>query len=294
MDNYQDIKDDEIRVIEKTASPKLRTEAPKKKKTGLWYILAAFIAIIVLITVLVIRNYDREEKIDDFTVFYSKNMWLGSEVDSTKMAYVQMKDTVINDVELKVFIPHNVQMSLALGLPNINDSSVVFATRAADIRADNGGIVADCVIKGELLSRGVSKKGFCSSVGGEIEIGMDDNSALVKGMLGKEDGYFFRQYPLVYNGVLINNEPKGKSIRRAICERKGEVFMVSSITRESFHDFAQALVDLDIDNAIYLVGSDVYGWARDESSMIYTFGTPYPANVKLPKNLTYILWRTKR
>ncbi|MGN0191729.1 MAG: hypothetical protein ACI39U_08755 [Candidatus Cryptobacteroides sp.] len=33
---------------------------------------------------------------------------------------------------------------------------------------------------------------------------------------------------------------------------------------ESFHDFAQALVDLQVDTAVYLVGSDSYGYFRDK------------------------------
>jgi uncharacterized protein YigE (DUF2233 family) len=37
-----------------------------------------------------------------------------------------------------------------------------------------------------------------------------------------------------------------------------------SISPESFHDFAQALVDLQVDNAVYLVGSDSYGFFRDK------------------------------
>ena len=36
------------------------------------------------------------------------------------------------------------------------------------------------------------------------------------------------------------------------------MFMVETTTRESFHDFAQALVDLGADNAIYIVGSSAY------------------------------------
>ena len=32
----------------------------------------------------------------------------------------------------------------------------------------------------------------------------------------EKGGYFFRQYPLVDNGVLVDNEPKGKAIRKAI------------------------------------------------------------------------------
>ena len=61
------------------------------------------------------------------------------------------------------------------------------------------------------------------------------------------NGYFFRQYPLVKDGQVIDNEPKGKSIRRAICDRQGEIFMVETGSIESFHDFAQALADLGVD-----------------------------------------------
>ena len=75
--------------------------------------------------------------------------------------------------------------------------------------------------------------------------------------------YFFRQYPLVDNGVLVENAPKGKSIRKALCDRDGEIMVVMSQTPESFHDFAQALVDLQVDNAIYLVGSTSFGYFRD-------------------------------
>jgi len=64
--------------------------------------------------------------------------------------------------------------------------------------------------------------------------------------------------------VLVDNEPKGKAIRKAICDRAGEIIVVMSISPESFHDFAQALVDLQVDNAVYLVGSDSYGFFRDK------------------------------
>lgn len=32
----------------------------------------------------------------------------------------------------------------------------------------------------------------------------------------EKGGYYFRQYPLVDNGVLVDNETKGKAIRKAI------------------------------------------------------------------------------
>ena len=125
-------------------------------------------------------------------------------------------------------------------------------------------------------------------------MGVAENSPLFE-QATEEGGYFFRQYPLVGNGQLIDNEPKGKAIRRAICDRQGEIFMVESGTRESFHDFSQALVDLGVDQAIYLVGSTAFGWAVDESGTIYEFGEDnyYTGRRKMPKNTSYIVWRKR-
>ena len=95
-----------------------------------------------------------------------------------------------------------------------------------------------------------------------MTVGVADNSPLFEEATEK-GGYFFRQYPLVDNGVLVENAPKGKSIRKALCDRDGEIMVVMSQTPESFHDFAQALVDLQVDNAIYLVGSTSFGYFRD-------------------------------
>jgi hypothetical protein len=100
---------------------------------------------------------------------------------------------------------------------------------------------------------------------------------------------------LVSNGKLIDNEPKGKSIRRAICDREGEIFMVETRTHESFHDFAQALVDLGVKEAVYLVGSSAYGWAVDERGTTHEFGENnyYTAPRRMPKNTSYIIWKRR-
>ena len=183
-------------------------------------------------------------------------------------------------------------MSLHVGAIDKNDTTIVYAAQAADVRADNGNIVGAFVLAGEPLAWGLSKKGYCASINGNVTIGVAENSPLFEEAT-KQKGYFFRQYPLVSNGRLIDNEPKGKSIRRAICEQDGRVFMVETVTRESFHDFAQALVDLSIDNAIYLVGSSAYGWAIDANGTKHEFGKDdyYTGRKKMPKNISYLVWR---
>ena len=213
-------------------------------------------------------------------------------VENFKYGFTEIKDTIINDIAIKIFIPHNAVMSLHIGDIDKNDTTIVYAAQAADIRADNGKIVGAFVLKGEPLAWGISKKGYCAQIDGKVSIGVAENSPLFEEATEK-GGYFFRQYPLVSNGRLIENEPKGKSIRRAICDRNGEIFMAQTMSRESFHDFAQALVDMNVAQAIYLVGSSAYGWAVDEEGTIHEFGEEihYDDQRKIPRNINYMVWK---
>lgn len=206
-------------------------------------------------------------------------------------SYIEIRDETVNDVPLYVYVPHNAQMSLSIGLPDKQDTSIIFVAQAADIRQDNGQIVGAFVLAGEpqAWNKPDAKTGYCAVIDGEITIGVAEDSPLFERAI-ERDGYFFRQYPLVNNGQLIENKPKNKAIRRAIGERRGEIMMVESRSPESFHDFAQALMDLGFKNAIYLVGSSAYGWAVDKDNKYIEFGVQNP---KQPQNTNYIVWRRR-
>ena len=79
-------------------------------------------------------------------------------------------------------------------------------------------------------------------------------------------------------------------MRKALCSRAGQIFVAVSETDESFHDFAQALVDLGIENAIYLVGShSSFGWYVDENFEKKYFAPD--VHRETYKNENYIVWR---
>ena len=280
MKNKYDIKDDELRIIGKPAVQS--NPSPDKPGKGpLWTILAiAAIAIACVIVFFTSRDKNIEEEQGLFEEIPAQEIAaaipetkakLGMDADSLAGSFTEKIDTTINDIPLTVYIPHNATAELCLKTPDINDSSIIFCAQAADIRKDNKKIVGAFVLKGEPLAWGLSKKGYCSIIDGKITVGVASNSPLFEEATEK-GGYFFRQYPLVDNGTLIENEPKNKSIRKALCDRNGEIFIAVSNTPESFHDFAQALVDLDVDNAIYLVGGEYSkGWYRDESGEFIDF-----------------------
>lgn len=268
------IQDDELRVLGKPI-----TEQPKKKGFK-WYYAVIILLILSGATLAFVHLFGSnnneaapEEVVADF---YEQNLsdsasktqadpvleTLGDYTDLSK-AYTEHITRTVNDIPLDIYIPHNATPRLFIGAPDPNDKNIIFTTQAADIRADNGKITGAFVLAGEPKAWGLSKKGYCGIINSKITIGVSDNSPLFEEAT-ETGGYFFRQYPLVDNGTLVENQPKGKSIRKAICDRGGEIMVVMTQQPESFHDFAQALVDFGADNAIYLVGSVSYGFFRDK------------------------------
>lgn len=81
-------------------------------------------------------------------------------MDSLAKGFTEIRDTLINDIPLRIYIPHNAEMSLHIGRMNQQDTSVIYTAQAADVRADNGGIVGAFVLKGTPRAWGLSKKDF--------------------------------------------------------------------------------------------------------------------------------------
>ncbi|MBR5200477.1 MAG: hypothetical protein IKW31_01835 [Alistipes sp.] len=299
---YDDISDDEIRIIGDSKEPR-----NIKRLVILALVVVAVVAGVVALVVArpntaLTENNETEEQIPIYgeesepvvedvvdTEHFSR-----IKVAEGERAFTELRDTTINDVPLRLYIPHNAELSLHVGKMDREDEDVVYTAEAAFIRADNHAILGAFVLKGEPLAWGLSMRGYCASIDGEVTVGVADNSPLFEEAINS-GGYFFRQYPLVDNGVFVANEPKNKSVRRAICERRGEIFMIESLTKESFHDFTQALVDLGVDNAVNLAGSEAYGWAIDRDGVKHEFGTPnfYTGRGKMPKNTNYLVWRVK-
>lgn len=289
----KDIRDDEIRVI---------GEDDKAKFNGWKWLLLLLAGIVIGLVVWALLPQKHEDPKEDPEqgVFEPGNdsveqtvvkLPLAKAEDNGK-AFIEMIDTTINDIPLRLYMPHQVTMSLHLGAIDRNDPSIIFTAQAADIRADNGGIVGAFVLEGEPKAWGLSKKGFCAIINDTMTVGVADNSPLFEEATEK-GGYFFRQFPLVDKGSLVENELKGKAVRRALCDRGGEIFTVETLSIESFHDFSQALVDLGVDNAIYLVGANAYGWATDVDGQRHEFGDPNPKTSKKWRNINYLVMRSK-
>lgn len=285
MKHFDDIKDDEIRIINRQETMR----RPIYRRWWFWVALAAVLLTVAVVLVLCLRH---PENGSDTLNGADSPTAVAPTIVKSGPAEVLERDTVINDVPLSLLMPVNAMPELFLGIPDTNDPSLILAFQAADIRADNNKIVGAFVLKGELLARGIAKKGFCAILDGKIQLGMSESTPLFEETTAK-NGYFFRQYPLVNQGAMVENKPKNKAIRHALCELDGQIVVVSSTSRESFHDFAQALADLGVREAIALTGGDAFGFRHDNKNGLQTWGEDLKKSKNTPE-YNFIIWRSAK
>ena len=290
MINNENISDSEIRVIGVDS----RQSKPANRR--LWVIVAVATVATVLALVLWLALWlERRTMVEDGTSAFEQQPvvqshplreWIAG-IDSLTAVGTLTRDLTVNDIPLRVYAPLNStpHLEVGYGVADHRERSILFF-QAADVRADNGGIVGAFVLQGKPLSRGLSKRGYCAIIGDKVSVGVADNSPLFE-QATDENGDFFRQYPLVDNGQLVENELKNKSVRRGLCELEGRIVVVESQTPESLHDFAQALVDIGVSNAIYLVGSSAMAWSVDPEGNGTKMGL---WDERVYKNISFIVW----
>lgn len=290
MKDYDNIGDDEIRLI----IPEGNSSIVRK-----WWFWVA-VSVVVLAVILLVVWFNTRE-IESPGLISNPYAHLGAGMQQkaepalpnivlNQSACAVVSDTTINDIVLRVYTPQNATPELGMGAIDTADSNIVMAFQAADIRADNHQIVGDFILKGAIVSNGKSKKAFCAIIDGKTYIDNSESTPLLDEAIEKH-GDFFRQYPLVINGNMSENKPKGKSIRYALCEKEGVIMVVSSVSRESFHDFAQALADFDVQQAIYLTGGNSYGFCRTEANQLISWGDASEWD-DYAEGLNFIVWKS--
>ena len=290
-----DIRDDEIRIIGYAPQPVRQTKPEHRSGKGIYIVSAVLIIVLGILTAIFWPKDVEDSDIGVFekpqpeTTIEQPNYPLSRFETNTEESFTEKLDTSVNDIALSLYFPHNAIPELMVGKPDPSDNDIILIAQAADIRGDNFKILGAFILKGELLARGLSKKGYCAIIDGRMSIGSSDTTPLFEEAIDK-GGDFFRQFPLVDNGVLIENPIKNKSVRKALCSKAGEFFVAITASPESFHDFSQALVDLGVENAISLVGSSKsFGWYVASDGTQTMFGE----DLHLYENENYLLWRRR-
>lgn len=281
-----DIADNEIRIIS--------AYEPKKRQRNRFIraYLPIIVAVLLVVVIVVVFFLSANENQMGKAVPSQNGQIENQPIIESKEAVANVKgrilvvDTIINKKGLQIFCPTNLRPRLVVGNDKLNDSTIVFATQAADVRRDNGQIAGIFVMKGEVIGKGEAKAGFCSIINDELTIGISDATPMLEHSL-TEDGYFFRQYPLVVGGQIVENKPKGKAIRKALAEIDGKICVIMSKEKLTFHEFSQLLIDVRVRNAIYLVGSSSYGFYINENGDKILTGISPKTDVE---NVNYIIW----
>lgn len=295
-----DINDDEIRIIssesklEKDTPPKGKAHNKKRRfRIWLWTVIILFICILGVFLWFAISS-DNESN-EEFEIIEQPKVDTldplepeveSKTIDSNSKGFVEISDTTINKDKLTILKPVNSIPRLQIGAQALDDSAATLVVQAADIRRDNGEIVGAYVFEGDLLSKGQAKAGYCAIINGKIIIGVADSTPYLEQAI-ETDGYFFRQYPLVVGGQVIENRLKPSSLRKALAELNGEIVVIMTHRKMTLNEFSQLLVDLGVSNAIYLVGSSAFGFAIDEDGNRIEFGKKQE---NPSKNTNYIIW----
>jgi len=271
------IEEDEIQVL-----GSVYDEQPKDWRKWIYIIIAGIILLMLLMYFLSRPKEDNRETIK--CIQPPEQEWLSAPpID----AGLSVRRDSINNVPFDIYTLHNLSAELQIGLPDIRDTSIVLVVQAADVRKDNREILGDFVMNGIQITKGKSKKGYCAIVGhGNISLGVSTGNQEMDYCIANK-GFFFRQFPLVWEGEIYPNTLKGKAHRRAIANRGDQIYIVSTCNRESLYDFSEALADMGMTNAIYLIGGTSYGWYR-QAGMAHEFGEKVENPVA---NVNYLVFR---
>lgn len=283
MDKLDNISENEIRII--GTSPEAQQTPPKRKT---WYWIVAILSVLIIgLAIYYIHGckYELSEPVEPVTAENDSIVEIPS--------YVEMHDTIINNVSLHRYIPVNAKPKLFLGLIKDIPPYYILGAMAADLGVDNGvyKVTGAFVYHGEMLSHSKSKYGFCALLKDTVIIGDDLSTSYFEQAI-EEKGDFFRQHALVHEGHVVTKFiAKGEALRRALCILKdGRLCIIDTDMSVTFDDFAIALSQYEVKEAIALMGSGAaVRWAVDDAGRRFIAGAD---EFDFPDVVNYIVWES--
>lgn len=146
------------------------------------------------------------------------------------------------DVPLRIIQPSNMTATLTRDMTALSDTL-------------NGKPLLAIQVQEEGKSDSQNEIGYCAIVDGRISIGKVDKDDDTRDFCIAKGGSYFRQKPLVLDGVIYQNETIGKAVRRALAKEDDYVYIIESEKEESVDNFAKAIAALGVSDAICLPDS---------------------------------------
>lgn len=290
MDKFDNIGENEIRIIGKdhienqTNLDTLDSKDAEKNHKRRMKIIAVTVGVILLVVLLLWLFAGSHQKRELDYGDISKH---SKETNS----WVEISDTIINDISLHRFIPVNARPKLVVGLIKQIPKEYILGAMAADfgLYDEKYQVVGGFVHHGEMLSHSKSKYGFCALLKDTIVIGNALSTSFFEQAI-EEKGDFFRQYALVKDSEVVHNPPThNDALRRSLCRLSdGRVCIIDTDMSVSLDSFSTALRQYGIIEAVALMGSGAaVRWAVDKAGRRYIAGAD---EYEFPNVVNYIVW----
>ena len=140
MKDLKDIRDDEIRIVGQSVEHKSAFRQP-----WVWVVIACILGGLAIGAFVWWKDKKELEAMAQLTVeepsyfepieekHIAEPKWEVVAVDSMLQGFTEVRDTLINDIPLRIFIPRNAEPSLYIGKIDNTDESIVLAAQAADV-----------------------------------------------------------------------------------------------------------------------------------------------------------------
>jgi len=287
MDRLDNIGENEIRII--GVNPDMQEQKPPKRFVQ--YVVAVVSALFIIGLAIYFCQDDNEiyhASVENVQVVNS-NIAFSPSMEGP--AYVEITDSIVNNVSLHRYVPVNAKPKLVVGLIKEIPPCYILGAMAADFGDYNGEyrIAGAFVHQGEMLSHSKSKYGFCALLKDTVVIGNDLTTSYFEKAI-EEKGDFFRQHALVHEGEVVNKViSQIGALRRSLCRlNDGRLCIIDTDMSVSLDDFASALRQYGVKEAIALMGTGAaVRWAVDEAGRRYVAGAD---EFDFPDVVNYIVW----
>lgn len=217
-----------------------------------------------------------------FCIVFCLCVGTSADAQTKSYAYVTL-DTVhlkhdTLDWSLVFYMPHNCKVSFTNQRPDSLNSQISLSVACAFTAGNLKEVVGDYVCMGKLYQNKKDvETGLCVILKDTIIIDyLTDTSSYYINLAIKEKGAYFQQMLILKDGDTVECtifRKQKPTFRRCLAWYNGRAVVIESVDRLSFEDFANALKEAGIRDAIYLdMGTWSDGFVRLKDKTIFSIG----------------------
>jgi len=260
-------------LIEDDGEDAPTVQQPRPRRRWPWVVGTAIATMLLCLLVFLGYNYYRNYiNIGVPTSLTSEQniQYLQAKHKRVKPEIIITSDSILG-VKMNFYELRGLRAELTFTEPDTTDTDVYLYCRSCDYTSNDpkeNQYLGSLVVDGQELQSSVSRLGYCAMANGNTVIGIARDED-VKDYCIQQGGSFFRQFILVSGGVLPSRFfLHGKVERRALGRMGSKLYFIESCNKETMWDFADALREYGIIDAIYITGGVNQGFCRTQDGIV--------------------------